>query len=70
MAAPPTKQALLNLYSSTLRTSRSFSSYNFRQYFVNRTKSTFRDIQVCHLACSHSAHFLMMISIFRFAFLW
>jgi LYR motif-containing protein 4 len=30
-----------------LRTSRSFSSYNFREYFLRRTKSTFRTIQVC-----------------------
>ena len=30
-----------------LKTSQSFSSYNFRHYFVRRTKSTFREIQVC-----------------------
>ncbi|KAI0922552.1 hypothetical protein AcV5_009492 [Taiwanofungus camphoratus] len=45
MAAAPTKQALLDLYSNTLRASRAFSSYNFRQYFVRRTKSTFREVQ-------------------------
>ena len=45
-ATPPTKQSLLHLYHSMLRTSQSFSSYNFRNYFVRRTKSTFRDIQV------------------------
>ncbi|OBZ76175.1 Protein ISD11 [Grifola frondosa] len=45
MATPPTRQSLLHLYSSMLRTSQSFSSYNFRQYFVRRTKSTFREIQ-------------------------
>lgn len=28
-----------------LRTSRSFSSYNFREYFIRRTKSNFRAIQ-------------------------
>ncbi|THH27209.1 hypothetical protein EUX98_g6971 [Antrodiella citrinella] len=28
-----------------LRTSRAFSSYNFRQYFVHRTKSVFQDIK-------------------------
>lgn len=44
---PPTKQSLLHLYHSMLRTSQSFSSYNFRNYFVRRTKSTFREIQVC-----------------------
>jgi len=36
---------ILSLYSSMLRTSRSFSSYNFRHYFVDRTKETFRAIQ-------------------------
>lgn len=46
MATAPTKEALLHLYSNTLRTSRAFSSYNFRQYFVRRTKTTFREIQV------------------------
>ncbi|KAI0731256.1 hypothetical protein C8Q76DRAFT_718251 [Earliella scabrosa] len=45
MAAPPTKQSLLHLYHSMLRTSQSFSSYNFRHYFVRRTKSVFREIQ-------------------------
>ncbi|KAI0372459.1 hypothetical protein BV20DRAFT_72458 [Pilatotrama ljubarskyi] len=45
MASPPTKQSLLHLYHSMLRTSQSFSSYNFRHYFVRRTKSTFREIQ-------------------------
>ncbi|KAI0089416.1 hypothetical protein BDY19DRAFT_993024 [Irpex rosettiformis] len=44
-AAPPTKEALLHLYSSTLRASRTFSSYNFRNYFVRRTKSQWREIQ-------------------------
>ncbi|KAH9947787.1 hypothetical protein B0H21DRAFT_737251 [Amylocystis lapponica] len=45
MAVAPTKEALLQLYSSTLRTSRSFSSYNFREYFVRRAKSSFQEIQ-------------------------
>ncbi|GJE93379.1 LYR motif-containing protein [Phanerochaete sordida] len=45
MAAAPTKDALLSLYSTTLRTSRAFSSYNFREYFVRRTKAQFREIQ-------------------------
>ena len=30
-----------------LRTSQSFSSYNFREYFIRRTKDTFRTIKVC-----------------------
>jgi hypothetical protein len=42
----PTREAILNLYNSTLKTSRSFSSYNFRQYFIQRTQSNFRAIQV------------------------
>ena len=46
MAAAPTKQSLQKLYSSMLKTSESFSNYNFRSYFVRRTKSTFREIQV------------------------
>ncbi|KAI0074617.1 hypothetical protein K474DRAFT_1601198 [Panus rudis PR-1116 ss-1] len=45
VATAPTKEAMLHLYSSLLRTSRGFSSYNFRQYFVRRTKSVFREIQ-------------------------
>ncbi|KAI0701832.1 hypothetical protein BC835DRAFT_1322466 [Cytidiella melzeri] len=45
MSVTPTKEALLQLYSSTLRASRGFSSYNFRQYFVRRTKTTFKEIQ-------------------------
>ncbi|KAK7678066.1 hypothetical protein QCA50_019007 [Cerrena zonata] len=45
MAAAPTKEAMLHLYSSTLRASRAFSSYNFRHYFVQRTKSVFREIK-------------------------
>ncbi|KAF7790609.1 hypothetical protein EIP86_001565 [Pleurotus ostreatoroseus] len=45
MATPPTREALLHLYSSTLRASRAFSSYNFRNYFLRRTKTTFREIQ-------------------------
>ncbi|KII91755.1 hypothetical protein PLICRDRAFT_105698 [Plicaturopsis crispa FD-325 SS-3] len=45
MSAPPTRQALMSLYTNMLRTSRSFDSYNFRQYFVRKTKDTFKDIQ-------------------------
>lgn len=46
MAVAPTKEALLQLYSNTLRTSRAFSSYNFREYFVRRAKGQWREIQV------------------------
>ncbi|KIJ64751.1 hypothetical protein HYDPIDRAFT_89584 [Hydnomerulius pinastri MD-312] len=45
MTTPPTPRAVLSLYASTLRTARSFSSYNFRNYFLWRTKDTFRSIQ-------------------------
>ncbi|EPQ51830.1 hypothetical protein GLOTRDRAFT_80829 [Gloeophyllum trabeum ATCC 11539] len=45
MSTPPTRNAILNLYASTLRASRAFSSYNFRNYFIRRTKDTFRQIQ-------------------------
>ncbi|KAI0267295.1 hypothetical protein BC834DRAFT_70750 [Gloeopeniophorella convolvens] len=44
-SAPPSAKSILQLYSSMLRTSKSFSSYNFREYFLRRTKSTFREIQ-------------------------
>jgi len=40
-----TTTTIRSLYSSLLRTSRSFQSYNFREYFVARTKQRFRDIQ-------------------------
>ena len=50
MATPsgpvPSPQAILRLYGTTLRAARAFSSYNFRQYFVRRTKSAFRELQV------------------------
>ncbi|KAI0050302.1 hypothetical protein FA95DRAFT_1487553 [Auriscalpium vulgare] len=45
MANPPSAKTILSLYASMLRTSRSFSSYNFREYFVRKTKMTFREIQ-------------------------
>ncbi|KZT28209.1 hypothetical protein NEOLEDRAFT_1058936 [Neolentinus lepideus HHB14362 ss-1] len=45
MSTPPTRNAILNLYASTLRASRAFSSYNFRQYFIRRTKSNFEQIR-------------------------
>jgi len=38
----PTREALQQLYQSTLRTSQSFASYNFRSYFVERTHHAFR----------------------------
>ncbi|KAG2157094.1 hypothetical protein DEU56DRAFT_867186 [Suillus clintonianus] len=45
MVTPPARKVVLGLYSSTLRTAKSFSSYNFRNYFVRRTKDTFRGMQ-------------------------
>jgi len=43
---PPSRKTLLHLYAATLRASRGFSSYNFRNYFLVRTKDAFREIQV------------------------
>ncbi|KAJ6591134.1 hypothetical protein DFH09DRAFT_1026163 [Mycena vulgaris] len=45
MATPPSRRSILSLYSTMLRTSHSFSSYNFRTYFVRRTQETFRALQ-------------------------
>ncbi|KAG0699174.1 hypothetical protein DFH29DRAFT_983625 [Suillus ampliporus] len=45
MATPPSRKAIQGLYASTLRTAQSFSSYNFRNYFVWRTEDTFRGMQ-------------------------
>ncbi|KZV95996.1 hypothetical protein EXIGLDRAFT_765688 [Exidia glandulosa HHB12029] len=41
----PSRTSILHLYGSMLRASRSFTSYNFRQYFIRRTRSTFRQLQ-------------------------
>ncbi|KAF8583464.1 hypothetical protein K439DRAFT_1412101 [Ramaria rubella] len=41
----PSRTSLLHLYGSLLRTSRSFSSYNFRTYFVRRTRRVWRSFQ-------------------------
>ncbi|EIN14599.1 hypothetical protein PUNSTDRAFT_58119 [Punctularia strigosozonata HHB-11173 SS5] len=49
MATPPTPQALRSLYASTLRTARSFSSYNFREYFVRRTKDEWKPLKTSKL---------------------
>lgn len=55
---PPSRKTLLHLYAATLRASRGFSSYNFRTYFLARSKDAFRRIQVRLLFKSwvHSAH--------------
>ncbi|KAF8480282.1 hypothetical protein DFH94DRAFT_838924 [Russula ochroleuca] len=45
MSNPPSAKSILQLYASMLRTSKSFSSYNFREYFLRRTKSTFKEMQ-------------------------
>ncbi|KAH8984922.1 hypothetical protein EDB92DRAFT_1454104 [Lactarius akahatsu] len=45
MSSPPSAKSILHLYAQTLRTAKSFSSYNFREYFIRRTKSTFKEIQ-------------------------
>ncbi|KAG5636632.1 hypothetical protein H0H81_007341 [Sphagnurus paluster] len=41
----PSRRAILDLYAATLRSSRAFSSYNFREYFVGRTREVFRGMQ-------------------------
>ncbi|KAI6002100.1 hypothetical protein EDD15DRAFT_1579784 [Pisolithus albus] len=46
MVNAPSRQQILRLYGSTLRAARSFSSYNFRNYFVRRTRENFRNMQV------------------------
>ncbi|KAL1742338.1 hypothetical protein HDZ31DRAFT_43448 [Schizophyllum fasciatum] len=43
--AAPSKHAILSLYHSTLRVSNSFSSYNFRNYFLRRARENFRSMQ-------------------------
>ncbi|CBQ71144.1 conserved hypothetical protein [Sporisorium reilianum SRZ2] len=40
--AAPSKSQILNLYRRYLRTSQSFSSYNFRTYFLRRSRDMFR----------------------------
>ncbi|KAI6014423.1 hypothetical protein PISMIDRAFT_89311 [Pisolithus microcarpus 441] len=45
MVNSPSRQQILRLYGSTLRAARSFSSYNFRNYFVRRTRENFRNMQ-------------------------
>ncbi|KAI6015161.1 hypothetical protein F5J12DRAFT_519742 [Pisolithus orientalis] len=45
MVNPPSRQHILHLYGSTLRAAKSFSSYNFRNYFVQRTRENFRNMQ-------------------------
>ncbi|KZT60007.1 hypothetical protein CALCODRAFT_492997 [Calocera cornea HHB12733] len=39
----PTRSQVLGLYTTMLRTSRTFASYNFRNYFIRRTKEKFRE---------------------------
>ncbi|KAG8744525.1 hypothetical protein FRC10_009977 [Ceratobasidium sp. 414] len=39
----PTRSQILSLYGQLIRTSHSFSSYNFRNYFLRRTRSQFHE---------------------------
>lgn len=39
----PTRAQVLSLYGALIRTSRSFSSYNFRNYFLRRTRAQFHE---------------------------
>ena len=41
-STPVTRNHLLALYKEQLRVANSFSSYNFKEYFVRRTKEKFR----------------------------
>lgn len=38
----PSRTARLRLYADLLRVSRSFASYNFREYFLRNTRTRFR----------------------------
>ncbi|KAG8888094.1 hypothetical protein FRB99_004160 [Tulasnella sp. 403] len=40
--AAPTRANIISLYTSMLRTSRTFASYNFRTYFLRNTRTKFR----------------------------
>lgn len=42
MASPPSPQAIRQLYHQSLRAASSFASYNYRQYFIQRTRDSFR----------------------------
>ncbi|PKI82783.1 hypothetical protein MVES_003268 [Malassezia vespertilionis] len=42
MSAAPSKQQILALYRAHISAARSFSSYNFREYFMRRTRDSFR----------------------------
>ena len=59
----PSRQAVSSLYHNMLRTLQSFSSYNFREYFVRRTKETFRTMQVSSFLLS------LCINLLKFLFL-
>ncbi|CAE6421897.1 unnamed protein product [Rhizoctonia solani] len=39
----PSRTQMLSLYAAMIRTSRSFSSYNFRNYFLRRTRTQFHE---------------------------
>ncbi|WFD29945.1 hypothetical protein MSPP1_000959 [Malassezia sp. CBS 17886] len=41
-ALPPTREQLLALYRQHMNAARSFASYNFREYFLRRTRDKFR----------------------------
>lgn len=41
-ATLPSRTARLHLYANLLRASRSFASYNFREYFLRNTRTKFR----------------------------
>ena len=63
----PSRQAILSLYHNMLRTSQSFSSYNFREYFVRRTKDTFHTMQVRSFFITLCINLFKVIPSFYFA---
>ncbi|AMD20651.1 HDL093Wp [Eremothecium sinecaudum] len=43
-AAAPTRNSILSLYREFLRNSKQLNNYNFREYFLRRSKHTFREL--------------------------
>lgn len=43
MSATPTRQQVLSLYKQFMRNSTRFNNYNFKHYFVRRSRDAFRE---------------------------
>ncbi|CAI4060192.1 hypothetical protein SKDZ_05G1230 [Saccharomyces kudriavzevii ZP591] len=39
----PTRRQVLSLYKQFIRNSNQFNNYNFREYFLSKTRNTFRE---------------------------